>query len=217
MLCCIPRGSCTVQGGSATCQSSQSNLVEEIGREPANPYSPLLHCIFPFGVWIGARYLTVHSPGWIVCRYIQCCSCSSANKPVLPEVRIFWIYEYFSICNLSFTTIAPPCCWHCYWLFPILKYSYLLVIALAFHQTPGCFFLTVKIPEGYYILTSMKAIVFYKIFSDEYPLKSANSKVNYFQQIIQLFTCFCQSQRWNGSWNLCSHASLYRRLLDVSP
>lgn len=80
MLCCILHGNCTVQDGSPTCPRSHSNLVEGIGRDATNPYFPVLHYILPSGLWIGARYPKAHSPGWIVCSYIQC---SSVNKSAL--------------------------------------------------------------------------------------------------------------------------------------
>lgn len=126
VLCCTPHGSSIVL--------KLPKFPQQLSRKNTKRSWKFLLCspppYFPFGVWVGAKYRKVHSGGWIVCRYIQCCSHSSANKPVLPEVRIFWIYEYFSVSSLYFTTIAPLCCRHCYWLFLLLKYSYLLVVAL---------------------------------------------------------------------------------------
>lgn len=99
MFCCILQESSIAQGSSVICQNFWSNLVKEIVIEVAQA---LIQCIFPYGVWTLTGCVQVHSPCLTICKHMQCYWHSSDNKPVLQEVRIFWIYEYFSVSNLFF-------------------------------------------------------------------------------------------------------------------
>lgn len=142
MFCCILQESGIAQGSSVICQNFWSNLVKEIVIEVAQA---LIQCIFPYGVWTLAGCVQVHSPWLTICKHMQCYWHSSANKPVLQEVRIFWIYEYFSVSNLFFVCFCffkslPPILDFFFFLAISYFEVMLLDVALSFHPVPDFLF-----------------------------------------------------------------------------